>query len=93
MVSFNCFILSKSVDPFKPGQALVTEQSPQPTSFDVITGGLFGFAGEGSISLLQYSCLEIPGTEERGGLQSTGWQRVRHNLATKQQNLVLQRKL
>ena len=28
---------------------------------------------------------EIPGTEEPGGLQCTGLQRVRHNLATKQQ--------
>ena len=28
---------------------------------------------------------EIPWTEEPGGLQSTGWQRVGHNLATKQQ--------
>ena len=25
---------------------------------------------------------EIPWTEEPGGLQSMGWQRVRHNLAT-----------
>ena len=28
---------------------------------------------------------EIPWTEEPGGLQSTGSQRVRHNLVTKQQ--------
>ena len=28
---------------------------------------------------------EIPWTEEAGGLQSMGWQRVRHNLVTKQQ--------
>ena len=28
---------------------------------------------------------EIPWTEERGGLQSMGLQRVRHNGATKQQ--------
>ena len=28
---------------------------------------------------------EIPWTEEPGGLQSMGSQRVRHNLATKQQ--------
>ena len=28
---------------------------------------------------------EIPWTEETGGLQSLGSQRVRHNLATKQQ--------
>ena len=30
---------------------------------------------------------EIPWTEEPGGLQSTGSQRVRHSLATKQQHL------
>ena len=30
---------------------------------------------------------EIPWTEEPGRLQSTGLQRVGHNLATKQQNL------
>ena len=28
---------------------------------------------------------KIPWTEEPGGLQSIGWQRVGHNLATKQQ--------
>ena len=28
---------------------------------------------------------EIPGTEESGGLQSTGWHRVGHNLVTKNQ--------
>ena len=28
---------------------------------------------------------ENPWTEELGGLQSTGWQRVKHNLMTKQQ--------
>ena len=31
---------------------------------------------------LQYSCLEIPWTVKLGALQSTGSQRVRHNLAT-----------
>ena len=28
----------------------------------------------------------IPWTEESDGVQSTGWQRVRHDSATKQQN-------
>ena len=32
---------------------------------------------------------KIPWTEEPGGLQSMGSQRVRHNLATKQQQLQL----
>ena len=35
--------------------------------------------GVGNGNLLQYSCLEIPWTEEPGGLQSTGPQRVRHD--------------
>ena len=39
---------------------------------------------------LQYSCLEIPWTEEAGGLQSMGSQRVGHNLATEQQLLSAQ---
>ena len=30
---------------------------------------------------------EIPWTEEPGGLLSMGWQRVRHGLATKQQQI------
>ena len=35
--------------------------------------------GGGNGSPFQYSCLENSWTEEPGGLQSTGWQRVRHN--------------
>ena len=41
--------------------------------------------GEGNGYPLQYSCLEDPWqewTEEPGGLQSMGWQRVRHDLVT-----------
>ena len=34
---------------------------------------------------LQYSCLKIPWTEESGGLQSMGSQRVKYGLRTKQQ--------
>ena len=34
---------------------------------------------EGNGNPLQYSCWEITWTEEPGRLQSTGWQRVRHN--------------
>ena len=30
---------------------------------------------------------EIPWTEEPGGLQSMGWQRVRHNSVTKRQRI------
>ena len=35
--------------------------------------------GGGHGNPLQYSCLENPWTEEPGGLQSIGLQRVRHN--------------
>ena len=35
--------------------------------------------GGGDGNPLQYSCLENPRTEEPGGLQSTGSQRVGHN--------------
>ena len=41
--------------------------------------GLGGSPGEGNGNPLQYSCLENPWTEEPGGLQSTGSQRVGHN--------------
>ena len=34
---------------------------------------------EGNSNPLQYSCLENPWTEEPGGLQFIGSQRVRHN--------------
>ena len=35
--------------------------------------------GEGNGNPLQYSCWRIPWTEEPGGLQSTGLQRVGHD--------------
>ena len=38
--------------------------------------------GEGSGTPLQYSCLEIPWTEEPGGLQSTGSQGAGHDWTT-----------
>ena len=41
--------------------------------------------GEGNGNPLQYSSWEIPWTEESGGLQSMGSQRVRYDLVTKQQ--------
>ena len=36
-------------------------------------------SGEGNGNPLQYSCLKIPWTEEPGGRQSMGSQRVGHN--------------
>ena len=44
--------------------------------------GLGRSPGGGNGDPLQYSCLEIPRTEEPGGLQPVGSQRVGHNLAT-----------
>ena len=46
--------------------------------------GLGRSPGEGNSNPLQYSCWEIPWTEEPGRLQSMGSQRVRHDLSTKQ---------
>ena len=43
--------------------------------------------GEGNGNPLQYFAWEIPWTDEAGGLQSMGSQRVRHDLETKQHNL------
>ena len=41
--------------------------------------GLVRSLGGGHGNPLQYSCLEIPWTEEPGGLQSIGLQRAGHN--------------
>ena len=41
--------------------------------------------GEGSDTPAQYSCLGSPVDRGACGLQSMGWQRVRHDLVTKQQ--------
>ena len=38
--------------------------------------------GEGNGNPLQYSCLEMPWTEEPGRLESKGVQRVGHDLVT-----------
>ena len=44
-----------------------------------LNSGLGRSPGEGHGYPLQYSCLENPWTEESGGLQSIGSQRVGHN--------------
>ena len=41
--------------------------------------------GEGNSNPLQYSRMGSPMREEPGGLEALGSQRIRHNLATKQQ--------
>ena len=50
--------------------------------------GLRRSPGEGNGNSLQYSCLGNPWTEEPGGLQSMGLQRVDHDLVTKQQQIL-----
>ena len=54
--------------------------------------GLGRSPGEGNGNLFQYSCWEIPLTEEPSRLQSTGLQRVRYDLATKPQKPPTKRK-
>ena len=44
--------------------------------------GLGRSPGEGNGNPLQYSCLENPGRQEPGGLQSLGLQRVGHDWST-----------
>ena len=44
--------------------------------------------GEGNGNPLQYSCLQNPMDRGAWGLQSTGSQRVRNNLVTKQQQYI-----
>ena len=45
--------------------------------------------GEGTASLSSILAWEIPWTKEPGGLQSMGSQRVRYDLATKQQHFFI----
>ena len=51
--------------------------------------GLGRSPGEGNGNPFQYSCLGNPWTEEPGRLQFMGLQRVRHNLLSKQQQVLL----
>ena len=49
--------------------------------------------GEGNGNSFQDSCLETPWTEKPGGLQSMGSQRIRYNLATKQQQAKIKERI
>ena len=63
---------------------LVVKTSPANTGDARDEGSIPGSGrspGEGNGNPLQYSCLGIPWTEEPGGLQSMGYQRVRHDWA------------
>ena len=72
---------------FAPLMAQWVENPPamQDTRDEGLIPGSGRFPGEGNGNLLQYSCHRNPRTEEPGGLPSIGLQRVRHDLANKQQ--------
>ena len=61
-----------------PGGAMV--ENPPANALASGDGDLIPGSGRspgvGNVNPLQYSCLEIPRTEESGGLQSTEWQTV-----------------
>ena len=61
-----------------PGGSVGEESACNAESAGLIPR-LEGSPGEGHGNPLLYSCLENPWTEEPGGLQSTGSQRVRHD--------------
>ena len=63
-----------------PGGSEVKTSACNAGDLDSIPG-LGRSPGEGNGNPLQYSCLENPSTEEPGGLQSTGSQRVGHDWA------------
>ena len=69
-----------------PGGSVV--KNPPADAGDVgLIAGSGRSPGEGNGNPLQYFAWEIPWTDEAGGLQSMGSQRVRHDLETKQHNL------
>ena len=62
--------------------ALVVKNPPANVGDSGDVGSISGsgrFPSGGNGNPLQYSCLENPMTEEAGGLQSIGLQRVRHD--------------
>ena len=67
-----------------PGVSVV--KNPLANAGDTgLIPGLGRCPGEGNGNPFQYSCLGNPMDRGAGGLQSMGSQRVRHDLATKQQ--------
>ena len=72
-----------------PGGAVV--KSPSATVGDTRNAGLIPGSrrspGGGNGNPLQYSCWEIPWTEEPGGLQSGGTPKNQTLLSTKEQSL------
>ena len=68
---------------YKPSQVALEVKNPPANAGDVRDAGsiprLGRSPGGGNSNPLQYSCLKTPWTEEPGGLQSMGLQRVRHD--------------
>ena len=72
-----------------PGSLVVENTPANAGNMDSIPG-LGRSPGEGNGNPLQYSAWKIPWTEEPVGLQCMALQRVRHDLATKQeQNITI----
>ena len=69
-----------------PGGSVVKKLPPNARDLSLIPGS-GRYPEEGNGNPLQYSCLGNPITEEPGGLQSMGLQRVRHNFVTKEQQV------
>ena len=70
---------------------LSSKDLPATAGDSISIPGWGRFPGGGHGNLLQYSCLGIPWTEEPGGLQSMGSQRVRHDLAIEHEHTQLTR--
>ena len=74
-----------------PGGSMV--KNPPASAVDARDVGSIPGEGRcpegGNGNPLQYSCLEIPWTEEPDRLEFIGLQRAGHNLATKQQKQVI----
>ena len=75
-------VILKETYPYKPGFTGGSVAKNPPTNAGAAGSipGLERAPGEGNGNPLQYSCLGNPiQTEEPGGLQSVGLQRVRHD--------------
>ena len=70
-----------------PGGSVV-KNSPASAGHVNLTPGLGRSPGGGNGTPGQYSCWEIPQTEEPGRLQSMGSQRVGHDLVTNNRYLL-----
>ena len=86
--TIDCFHVYDTAGQISLQEPLQQKSPPANAGGTRDTGSIPGsgrFPGGGNGNSLQYSSWRIPWTEEPGGLQSTGSQRVRHDLATKQQ--------